>query len=71
MRWKHVFLTVARSVDEAAWRYRETLDREYAEYNPRPLGFEETVTWETTRRFVNDSAVMREVVLQPRNGGVE
>lgn len=65
MQLKHIFLTVARSVDKAAWEYRELLDSQYARMNPRPTDFEETVKWETMRAFYTDSAVMRERVLIP------
>jgi hypothetical protein len=65
MKLKHNFLTVARSVDAAAWEYRELLDKQYAKANPRPFGFEKIVEWEKTRTFYTDGQVMRERVLIP------
>lgn len=65
MKAKGIFLTVARSVDESAWDYRNLLDRQYEKANPRPETFEEIVSWERTREFYTDSAVMRESVLIP------
>ena len=57
---------VAESVDDYAWEYRELLDKQYEKTFPRPRdGFEEIVTWERTRQFYTDSAVMRERVLIP------
>jgi hypothetical protein len=67
MRHKRTFLTVARSVDESAWTYRELLDRQYMEANPRPeVSFEKIAAWERTRAFYTDGQVMREKVLVPR-----
>jgi len=66
MRHKRIFLTVARSVNETAWEYRELLDDQYMKANPRPKTFEEIVSWERTREFYTDGAVMRERVLIPR-----
>jgi len=58
---------VAKSVDEDAWDYRELLDKQYAEQNPRPrVSFEKAAAWEFTRQFYTDGAVMRERVLIPR-----
>ena len=66
MRMKHSFLTMARSVDKSAWEYRELLDRQYEQMNPRPNGtFEENLRWEKTRAFYTDGTVMRERVLIP------
>jgi hypothetical protein len=65
MKAKNIFLTVARSVDKDAWNYRDLLDRQYEESNPRPHGFEEVRKWEFTREYYTDSAVMRERVLHP------
>jgi hypothetical protein len=58
-------VTVARSVDDSAWEYRELLDEQYARAYPRPNGFEEIVKWETTRTFYTDGEVMRDRVLVP------
>ena len=66
MRMKHSFLTTARSVDRNAWEYRELLDRQYEQANPRPNGtYEENLKWEKTRAFYTDGTVMRERVLVP------
>jgi hypothetical protein len=65
MRRKGTFEAVARSVDDDAWRYRELLDRQYEEMHTRPLTFEEIVSWERTREYYTDSAVMRDNVLHP------
>lgn len=65
MRFHHKFLTVARAVDDYAFRYKELLDREYEKAYPRPDGFEECLKWERTRQFYTDSTVMRERVLVP------
>ena len=60
-------VAVARSVDDSAWAYRELLDTQYMEHNPRPeVSFEKIAAWERTRAFYTDSAVMREKVLIPR-----
>jgi hypothetical protein len=67
MKLKHTFLTVARSVDKAAWEYRELLDKQYAKANPRPSGFERIVEWEETRAFYTDGQVMRERGADTRN----
>ena len=67
LRHKRQFLTVARAVDEEARTYRELLDRQYTQANPRPtVEFEKIAAWETTRAFYTDGAVMRERVLIPR-----
>ena len=66
MQLKGSFETVARSVNETAWEYRELLDDQYMKANPRPKTFEEIVSWERTREFYTDGAVMRERVLIPR-----
>ncbi|MBQ3256359.1 MAG: TnpV protein [Ruminococcus sp.] len=65
MRFKHKFLTVARSVDKRAWDYRELLDEQYEKMNPRPEEYNEVLAWEQTRAFYTDSTVMRERVLVP------
>ena len=66
MRMKHIFLTTARSVDRSAWAYRELLDEQYAQMNPRPTeDYEEIRKWEETRRFYTDGTVRRERVLVP------
>ena len=57
------FDAVARSVDRDAWAYRELLDAQYEQMNPRPSGFEQALQWERARAFYTDSAVMRERVL--------
>ena len=54
---------VARSVDRSAWEYRELLDTQYEQMNPRPTDFEAALQWERARAFYTDSAVMRERVL--------
>ena len=54
---------VARSVDRAAWEYRELLDAQYEQMNPRSTDFEAALQWERARAFYTDSAVMRERVL--------
>jgi len=58
-------VAVARSVDDAAWEYRELLDNQYERAYPRPNGFEKIVEWETTRTFYTDGEVMRDRVLVP------
>ncbi len=65
MELRNQYLTVARSVDKAAWEYRELLDSQYEQQNPRPTDFNQTVAWEQARMFFSDSAVMREKVLIP------
>ena len=66
MRMKHSFLTTARSVDRSAWEYRNLLDQQYEQMNPRPNGtYEENLKWERTRQFYTDGTVMRERVLIP------
>ncbi|MDE5834416.1 MAG: TnpV protein, partial [Ruminococcus sp.] len=65
MRLYHRYLTVARSVDRKAQEYRDLLDDQFAEMNPRPTGFEEVLKWEQARMFYSDSTVMREIVLVP------
>ncbi len=57
------YKAVARSVDRAAWEYRELLDAQYEQMNPRPTDFEAALQWERARAFYTDSAVMRERVL--------
>jgi hypothetical protein len=65
MQRKGIYLKVAQSVDDTAWDYRELLDNQYQQLHPRPKTFEEIVSWETTRAFYTDGAVMREKVLIP------
>ena len=66
MMFHHRYLTVARSVDRHAWEYRELLDRQYEQANPRPTGsFEKIYAWEKMREFETDGTVMREIVLVP------
>ncbi|MDE7093477.1 MAG: hypothetical protein K2O52_01040 [Oscillospiraceae bacterium] len=67
MRFHHKFLTVARKVEEYAYRYKELLDEQYVELYPRPDtdSFEKLLEWEQTRAFYTDSTVMRERVLVP------
>ena len=66
LRFQERFLTEARKVDSSAWAYRELLDRQYEETNPRPnTGFEANLAWEKNRQLYTDSTVMREVVLIP------
>lgn len=49
-----------------AWEYRNLLDRQYEQMNPRPNGtYEENLAWERTRQFYTDGTVMRERVLVP------
>jgi hypothetical protein len=67
MQFHGNYLTVARSVDRSAKAYKELLDRQYAEMNPRPTeSYEEIQKWEFTRNFYTDGTVMRERVLVPR-----
>jgi hypothetical protein len=66
MQFHGNYLTVARSVDRSAQEYREILDSQYEQANPRPTeSYEEIRKWETTRAFYTDSTVMRERVLIP------
>ena len=66
MQFHGNYLTVARSVDRSAQEYREILDSQYEQMNPRPTeSYEEIRKWETTRAFYTDSTVMRERVLIP------
>ncbi len=66
MQFRNTYLTVARSVDKSAQTYRELLDEQYAQMNPRPTeDYEEIRKWEETRQFYTDSTVMRERVLIP------
>jgi len=65
MKAKKTFLSVARSVDADACKYRELLDREYERFYPRPATFDEIRKWEFTKAYYNDGTVMRERVLIP------
>ena len=66
MQFRNNYLTVARSVDRSASAYRELLDEQYAQTNPRPTeDYEEIRKWEETRKFYTDGTVMRERVLIP------
>ncbi|MGN0676351.1 MAG: TnpV protein [Ruminococcus sp.] len=65
MKLYHRYLTVARSVDKSAQDYRDLLDKQYEQMNPRPTNFEEVLKWEQARMFYSDSTVMREIVLIP------
>lgn len=66
MQFRNNYLTVARSVDRSAQAYRELLDEQYAQMNPRPTeDYEEIRKWEETRKFYTDGTVMRERVLIP------
>ena len=66
MQFHGNYLTVARSVDRSARKYREILDSQYEQANPRPTeSYEEIRKWETTKAFYTDSTVMRERVLIP------
>jgi hypothetical protein len=67
MRLKHIFLTVARSVDNSAWEYRELLENQYRKQNPPSpaITYEDNVKYNATMIYYVDSAVMRERVLQP------
>ena len=56
---------VAKSVDDYAWQLWELLDKQYRKYHPRPTEFEEVLSWERTKSFYIDGAVMRERVLIP------
>ncbi|MBQ6041500.1 MAG: TnpV protein [Oscillospiraceae bacterium] len=62
MKFHHRYLTVARSVDKRAWEYRNRLDEQYMEANPRPHGFEKILEWEQTRTHYTDSATIRDIV---------
>ncbi|MCQ2419940.1 MAG: TnpV protein, partial [Clostridia bacterium] len=64
MKFHHRYLTVARSVDKRAWEYRNRLDQQYMEANPRPHGFEKILEWEQTRTHYTDSATIRDIVHQ-------
>ncbi len=65
MRLHNKFLTVARAVEEYAFRYKQLLDKEYAACYPRPKDFEECLKWEKARRFYTENTVIRERVLIP------
>jgi hypothetical protein len=64
---KQTLYAIAKSVDNSAWSYRELLDHQYAQAHPRPeVSFEKIASWERTRAFYTDGAVMREKVLIKR-----
>jgi len=65
MSASNTLISVAHSVDDTAWDYRELLDAQYQQHNPRPKTFEEIIKWETTRAYYTDGQVMREKVLIP------
>ncbi|MDE7363737.1 MAG: TnpV protein [Ruminococcus sp.] len=65
MKLYHRYLTVARSVEKNAQEYRDLLDDQFAQENPRPTDFEEVLKWEQAKMFYSDSTVMREIVLVP------
>lgn len=67
MKLQNQFLTVARSVERSAWKYREILERDYQKMNPRPQtdSFEEQLRYNRAMDFYTDSTVMRERVLIP------
>ena len=65
MKLYHRYLTVARSVNSKAENYRDLLDDQFAEMNPRPTDFEEVLKWEQAKMFYSDSTVMREIILVP------
>ena len=58
-------IEVARSVDKYAQDYKNLLDRQYEQANPRPCDFDELRKWKFTRDYYTDSEVMRERVLHP------
>jgi len=60
---------IARSVHISAFDYKKLLDKQYDEYHFAPSFFcseEEERSWNFTRNFYTDGAVMRERVLVPR-----
>jgi len=65
MNASNTLISVAHSVDDKAWEYRELLDAQYQQHHPRPKTFEEIVKWETTRAYYTDGQVMCEKVLIP------
>jgi hypothetical protein len=58
-------IKVARSVDKYARDYKDLLDRQYEQANPRPYDSEELRKWTFTRDYYTDGEVMRERVLAP------
>jgi hypothetical protein len=68
LKKKQTLLAVAESVNKYAREYKQLLDRQYEQVNPRPYEFEgedALRSWKFTRDFYTDSAVMREKVLIP------
>ncbi|MBE6873207.1 MAG: TnpV protein [Ruminococcus albus] len=63
MQMYNRYLTTARSVDRSAQEYRELLDSQYEQQNPRPTEYQAALEWERARMFYSDSTVMRERVL--------
>ena len=57
---------LALEIDREAHTLWELLRKQYAEANPRPTTFMETMKWENTRGFYVDHEVMEQVVLQFR-----
>jgi hypothetical protein len=69
LKRKGTLRKVARSVHISAAEYKQLLDRQYDEYHFAPPFFfseEEQRSWNFTRDFYTDGAVMRERVLVPR-----
>lgn len=65
MRFEHKFLTVARSVDKRAEKYRDLLEKQFEKANPRPADFNQILSWEQEKDFYVNRTVMREIVLVP------
>jgi hypothetical protein len=66
---KQTLYAVAKSVNETAREYKALLDRQYEQAHPRPHEFadeSEHSSWNFTRNFYTDGAVMRERVLVRR-----
>ena len=61
------FLTIARSVDAAAWDYYGVLQDEYYRNNRQPDTYEENVAYCQAMLFEVDSIVMRETVCVKRS----
>ena len=60
------FDELALEIDREAHTLWELLRKQYAEANPRPTTFMETMKWENTRGFYVDHEVMEQVVLKER-----
>lgn len=61
-RWDELAL----EIDREAYSLWELLRKQYANANPRPTTFMETMKWENTRGFYVDREVMEQIVLQFR-----